>query len=275
MGDQVRLVTRLRRDGYDLGVLFPDSFQSALWFAAAGIPRRVGYARDARRPLLTAGVARRRGALQGHPVPYRLQRLREALGIEGTTDDFAIDVDAGRRTAMESWLSARRRRAGGALVALAAGAAYGPAKQWPIEHFAALVDRLADERGAECVVVGSPGERAMAEQVAAAARHGAIVAAGETDVGSLVALLSLCSAFVGNDSGAMHVAGALGLPTIGIFGSTRPGRTAPLGPRARVVYHGIDCSPCLDRTCRFGHYRCLRDVAPGEVAAALDAAMSS
>jgi heptosyltransferase-2 len=92
-------------------------------------------------------------------------------------------------------------------------------------------------------------------------------------VGQLAALLALCDGFVGNDSGAMHVAAALGVPTVGIFGSTRPDRTAPLGARTAVVSHPIECSPCMQRTCRFGHYDCLGQVTVDRVRAALESAI--
>jgi heptosyltransferase-2 len=90
----------------------------------------------------------------------------------------------------------------------------------------------------------------------------------------LLALLSLCDAFAGNDSGAMHAAGALGLPTVGIFGSTRADRTGPLGPRTRVLYRPLPCSPCLARTCRRGDYECLKQIRPEEVFAALTECMA-
>jgi heptosyltransferase-2 len=83
-------------------------------------------------------------------------------------------------------------------------------------------------------------------------------------------LLSICDAFAGNDSGSMHVAGALGKPTVGIYGSTRADRTGPLGDRTRVIYKKIECSPCLQRTCKFGHYDCLKQIQPEEVVAALE-----
>jgi heptosyltransferase-2 len=153
---------------------------------------------------------------------------------------------------------------------MAPGAAYGPAKEWPAARYAALVDVLSERYGARAVLMGAPNERARCEEVAAATRAGALIAAGETSIGELVALLSLCTAFVGNDSGAMHVAGALGIPTIGIFGSTSPERTGPCGPRARVVYERIECSPCLERTCRFGTYACFDPITPARVAGELE-----
>ena len=92
-----------------------------------------------------------------------------------------------------------------------------------------------------------------------------MIAAGETSIGEAIALLSLCDGFAGNDSGSMHVAGALGLPTVGIYGSTRADRTGPLGPRTSVLYRKIECSPCLKRTCRYGHYDCLKQISPEDV----------
>jgi heptosyltransferase-2 len=172
---------------------------------------------------------------------------------------------------MREWLADRRRRAAAPLVALAPSAAYGPAKEWPADRYVRLIDRLEEAAGAECVLVGTAGERARCAEIAAASSAGAIVAAGETGIGDLLALLSLCRGFIGNDSGAMHVAGALGLPTVGIFGSTRPDRTGPLGPRTRVLYERIECSPCLARTCRFGHYDCLKRIS---VEPALEALVS-
>lgn len=266
--DRARIIADLRRRHFDIAILFPDSLDAAVWAAAAGIAVRAGYVRDARGWLLTGGVARTAATLQGHQVHYRLHMLERAFGIDGDPSDYVPDVADAAREAMQAWLTARRRKPG-KLVALAPGAAYGPAKEWPAGHWAALIDMLAARHGCECVLVGGAGERGKCEEVAAASRNGALVAAGETSVGELIALLSLCDGFAGNDSGAMHIAGALGVPTVGIFGSTSPKRTSPLGPRTKVIYRGIDCSPCLQRTCRFGHYNCLTEISVEEVCAEL------
>lgn len=268
--DRAAIVGDLRRRHFDVALLFPDSFDAALWAAAARIPVRAGYARDARRFLLTHAVARTPETLQGHQVHYRLHMLEESLGIAGDAREFEPDIDEGARETMRAWL-AQRRRHDGRLIALAPGAAYGPAKEWPASHWAQLIDLLDERQGAECVLVGSPAERGKCDEVAAASRAGAVVAAGETSIGELIALLSACDGFAGNDSGSMHVAGALGIPTVGIFGSTSPARTSPLGERTTVLYKRIECSPCLERTCRFGHYDCLRRIEVEEVARALNA----
>ena len=249
----------LRARRYDLAIVFPRSFESALWMRLAGIPERIGYGGDARASLLTQVLEPSPEVEALHQVNRYLHLVRRTLGIEGSPDDYAPDVDDEARGRMGEWLAARRR-ALGPLLALAPGAAYGPAKEWPATSYAALTERVAAEHATECVLVGAPSERAKCEEVARISRAATLVAAGETSFGELVALLSLADGFAGNDSGAMHVAGALGRPTVGIFGSTSPEKTGPLGSRTCVLYEAIECSPCYARTCRFGHYDCLRRI---------------
>jgi heptosyltransferase-2 len=269
LADQREMLRRLRAGGFDLAILFPNSFSSALWAVLGGIQRRVGFVGDARRLLLTHKSARPKELFERHQVHDALHLLRTTLGIDGSADEYRLDVHERHRNAMGAWLTNHRRRPEAKLIALAVAAAFGPAKEWPADRYVTLIDRLAERHGAECVLLGAPSERTRCTEIAGASRVGAVIAAGETSVGEAMALLSLSDGFVGNDSGAMHVAGALGLPTIGLFGSTNPVRTAPLGPRTRVLYHRIECSPCGDRTCRFGHYECLKGIAVDEVMTAL------
>ncbi len=267
--DGWRLASELRRRSFDAAVIFPRSFSSALWPAVAGIPRRIGYAADSRRVLLTESHSYSGEFLQLHQVNDHLELVKRAFGAVADPADLEVPVSAERLQEMTAWLQSERSD-DGPLVAMAVAASYGPAKEWPAEYYAELIDRLSAEHGVESVLVGSPAERERCEMVAASTRAGAVVAAGQTSVGGLIALLSVCDGFVGNDSGAMHVAAALGVPTVGIFGSTRPWRTGPMGPSTNVVQHPIDCSPCMDRRCRFGHYDCLRSISVERVAAALE-----
>jgi len=271
LDDRRALVNAIRSRGFDLAVLFPNSFESALWVWMARIPRRAGYIRDFRGPLLTDKIAPPPQAMNDHQVHYWLAMVQSTIGASGDAQDFALTADPNRLQEMTAWLKPRRRRKGSPLIALAPAAAFGPAKKWPTMHFVQLIDDLAERHDAECVLVGAPDERPQCATIASASRHGAMIAAGETSVGQLVALLKLADGFVGNDSGAMHVAAALGQPTVGIFGSTNPARTGPLGPRTRVLWQHLICSPCLARTCRFGHYNCLREIAPGGALDALHA----
>ncbi|HEY3322761.1 MAG TPA: lipopolysaccharide heptosyltransferase II [Planctomycetota bacterium] len=271
LADRGRLAATLRAKRFDLAVLLPNSFDSALWPFFARIPQRAGFARDARGLLLTHKTRPTAEILEIHQVHYYLHMLRQTLGVEGSPDAFTPDVHDGAQEKMRAFLARERKRPDEPLIALAVAAAYGPAKEWPSTHYGELIDLLATRCGAECVLVGAPSEVRKSEEAAQSSKAGAIVAAGRTNVGEALALLSLCSGFAGNDSGSMHVAGALGIPTVGIFGSTRADRTGPLGARTRILYKPLDCSPCLQRTCRFGHYNCLKAITPGEVMAQLEA----
>ena len=266
LGDRLRIVGEIRKRDFDLAVLFPNSFESALWTTLARVPRRAGYTTDARSPMLTIRARPTTLAIHAHQAHYWLELVRATIGASGDAADFAIEAADPHLEKIRALLAARRMHPGARLIALAPGAAFGPAKEWPANHYARLIDLLAERYGAESVMVGAPGERARCVEIAAASRNGAIVAAGETDIGELLALLALADGFIGNDSGAMHAAAALGRPTAGIFGSTDPFRTGPMGPTARVIWRQLECSPCLARTCRFGHYNCLVEIAPEEAA---------
>jgi len=270
--DQRRIVAGLRARRFDLAVIFPNSFRSALWPMLAGVPRRAGYATDSRRLLLTDHTIPKESAKEGHQRFYWLGMIRDTLGISPTVTETAyypLGVSAQSVARMAAWLESHRRKPNAPLIAISSAAAYGPAKEWPPLNYARLIDLLDGIAGAECILLGTGSERSKCEQIAVMSRAGALVAAGNTDVGELKALLSSCHGFVGNDSGAMHLAAALGIPAVGIFGSTNPVRTGPIGPTAAVSYRAVPCSPCLERTCRFGHYQCLQGIGPAEVANAL------
>ena len=267
--DRRRIVGEIRSRRFDLGVLFPNSFESALWLTMAGVRRRAGFIADARGAMLTLKATPLAEANNGHQSNYWLSMLRATGVADGRVDDSALDVYPPHRERMREWLAANRKRPGRPLYAIAPAAAYGPAKEWPPDSYGALIDLLARRDDAEVVLVGAPSERTKCEEVAAAAKSDAIIAAGHTNIGELIALLSLCDGFLGNDSGCMHLAGALGIPTVAIFGSTNPDRTGPMGPKTRVIYRQLECSPCLARTCRFGHYKCLTQIEPAELADAI------
>ena len=270
--DQREVIAAVRVRRFDLAVIFPNSFKSALWAMLAGVPRRAGYATEGRGLLLTDRTVPKPAAKEGHQRFYWLGIVSDALGISSASIDSMsppLGVSQHSVARVREWLASHRRNRDAPLIAISSVAAYGPAKEWPQAYYAELIDLLDKTAGAECVLLGTGLERFKCQQAASMSRRGAIVAAGETDVAELKALLSLCNGFAGNDSGVMHLAASIGIPTVGIFGSTNPLRTGPIGPKATVIYHAVDCSPCLKRTCRFGHYQCLHGIAPAEVAAAL------
>jgi heptosyltransferase-2 len=155
----------------------------------------------------------------------------------------------------------------------APGAEYGPAKRWPAGHYAALARSLHGTDGASIVLLGSPGEKALCDEIAALSPGACVVLAGRLTLLDSMALIAASRGLASNDSGLMHVAAAFGIAQVAVFGSTSPTHTPPLNDRARVLWLKeelqLDCMPCFERTCRFGHYRCLTEVAPDRVERAL------
>lgn len=266
-----RTARELRCRGFDCAILFPNSFESALVVRLAGIPRRIGYRRDGRGSLLTHPIpVPRRGEIPAHETYYYLELLRRAGILDSLPVVDVIELDQ----AGEARQAGCRRFAAlgldGEVVGVSPGAAFGPAKRWPPERFAEAACIVAGERGASVALFGSAAERELCEQVAARIRAGgrrAVNLAGETTLGEFVELAAACALFLTNDSGAMHVASALGVPTVAVFGPTDPWATGPRGRRVRLVREPLDCSPCKLRTCPIDH-RCMQRVPAGAVARA-------
>jgi len=254
-----RLIRALRREQFDVAVLFQNAFDAA-WIAwRAGIPQRIGYARYGRGWLLTHAIAvPLKGETPAHEAYDYLELLRGTGWIDSLTqvNEITITVaEKARQEAMER-LSAAGVRRDGMRIAFASGAAYGSAKCWEPGRYAALADRLIADFDADIILFGSPQENDIAARIVEAMRHHAYNLVGATSISELPALLSNCSLFIGNDSGAMHVAGAVGVPVIGIFGSTDPEGTRPMTSRFTLIREPVDCSPCFLRKCPIDH-RCM------------------
>jgi heptosyltransferase-2 len=268
---------RLADAGADLAILLPNSFATALLAQQAGVAERWGYATDMRGPLLTRTVKRPRGSLNQGAY---YQHLTAALGIAPGPLHPKLTVPAPAIEAARQLLTDRGWHRGRPLVVLAPGAAYGTAKRWIPAHVAALASTLVRERHATCVLVGSRADRATTEMVRglmeADAAAGAIDVAGETTLEALAAIFALAQVCVCNDSGAMHVAAAVGTPVVAVFGPTRERETAPLtGPQgvAEVVTHPVFCRPCMLRECPIDH-RCMTRITPDRVFQSVDRLMA-
>jgi len=259
-GDSLRaVVRRIREKGvrYDAAILMTNSTRSTLELRLAGIPRLVGY-RGSLRSLLVHQIVREPPATK--PPEHHVRRyLRLAERCGARTDDPAL------------FITGVPAAAGGVTrIGICAGAEYGPAKRWPLERFAETANALSATRpDIEWVLVGAPGEKEMGEKLAAllTGRHTNLV--GKTTLTALIEALRNCRALLTNDTGTMHLAAALGVPTVSIFGSTEPILTGPLGGRHIVIRHHVACSPCFKRECPFGHYECMTKVTPAEVGRAV------
>lgn len=263
---QLGLATRWRlgrrlHNRYDQAIILPGSLKSALVPFFAGIPQRTGFRGEYR-----YGLINDMRPLDKASLPMTVQRF-VALGLPAgaampprcprprLTVDPANQARLLLELALDTALPA---------IALMPGAEYGPAKQWPLPHFAELARRLIAS-GRQVWILGSAKDRAAGEAIASQAGAGARNLCGQTRLEEAVDLLALTQATVTNDSGLMHVAAALDVPTVALFGSSSPAHTPPLSERARVLYLGLDCSPCFKRVCPLGHTRCLAEIPPSEV----------
>ncbi len=244
-----------------MALLFPNSFESALTVFAAGIPERVGYATDGRGFLLTQRAAR--PGEKRHQVAYYLDLIRSVFGVveEPTTEIVASEEE---RSAARRLLESESLDPHAGLLVLNPGAAFGSAKRWHEDRFAQAADQIAEEFQLQTVVVGSASETPIADRIRSRMRHPAVALTGRTDLETLLGVLSLASLIITNDSGPMHMAAALGIPTVAVFGSTDSEVTRPVGPRTRVVRHEVSCSPCLLRECPIDH-RCMEAVTVDDV----------
>ncbi len=263
-------VAKQQRGRFDVAYVLPNSMKSALFPWLAGIARRVGYQGEGRYVLLNRRLKNPPGrppmvafysALAGEPAPANerpVLRFDEAV-LRASTQAANVQQAA-------YW-------------AVVPGAEYGPAKCWPAAHYAALAASLFAQHGQPVLLIGSGKEAELCKEIAAAAPGACTVMAGKTSLTEAMALIAAARGVVSNDSGLMHVAAAFGVPQVAVFGSTSPEHTPPLNRRARVLWMKeelqLECSPCFERTCRFGHYRCLTELSPIRVQRALSQALAA
>jgi lipopolysaccharide heptosyltransferase II len=261
----LRKDARALRGAFDAVLLLTNSFGSALLPFAAGIPERWGYARDGRGLLLTRRARVPRG-VRGSSEVYYYRAMLGALGFQvSATPDVSLRPP-------ESWRARGASILGdeGPWITVNPGAAYGSAKQWMPEHFAAVAHRMSQETGAGVAIVGGAPERPMVDALVAASRLRARVLCGQTTLPELIGVLSQSRLLLTNDSGPMHLAAAQGIPVVAVFGPTDWRETAPVGAPHRLVRAEVECAPCKLRECPIDH-RCMTRVTVDRV---VDAARS-
>lgn len=249
------------RGQYDQAIVLPGSLKSALVPFFACIPRRTAYRGEHR-----YGLINDMRPLDKTRLPLTVQRF-VALGLPARTTfppecpppRLHTDTANQQRLVAELGLDLGRPA-----VAFMPGAEYGPAKHWPLDHFADLARTLAAQ-GKQVWILGAAKDEATGRAIAERAGPGVTNLCGRTRLEDAIDLLALATATVTNDSGLMHVAAALDTPTVALFGSSSPAHTPPLSDKAKVLYLGLDCSPCFKRVCPLGHTRCLVDITPDQV----------
>ena len=259
-----RIGSELAGSGFDAALLLPNSMHAALVSSRAGIAERWGYRTSWRSRLLTRAIPPPSGV---HQVAY-YQHLVQALGFPNGAVEPRIAVPADVAAAGARLLADAGWDRATPLAASAPGAAYGGAKRWPAASFAELVDAFAAD-GVRTALVGSAADAAnVAEVVSRVRNRGAVMnLAGRTDLPALAGVLSHCRALVTNDSGAMHLAAAVGVSVTAVFGPTDERATRPLGSAHAVITRDVWCRPCMLRECPLDH-RCMTGIEPAQVYAA-------
>lgn len=268
-----RIASRLRQEKFAAALLFQNALDAALLAVLAGIPLRAGYARYGRGPLLTHPVAvPRPEETPPHESHYYLELLRRLGLIPAYSEVRQIllsaspAVPATAREQLQKLLPSERRRLleGKLLIGMSPGATFGTAKRWPGERFARVALLLHRELGAAAVFFGSEAEAPLIESLLPLAGRAAFSLAGKTSMADFIRLIPGCDLYVTNDTGTMHVAASLGVPTLAIFGPTDERATGPLGPHVRLLVGSAECRPCLLRHCPIDH-RCMTSISVNNV----------
>jgi heptosyltransferase-2 len=264
---QRALAQRLKQEGYGMALTMPRTWKAALAPFLAGIPERVGFVGEVRFILLNDirfGEKR---------LPRMVDRCAMLALPRGAAQppDWPLPELNVPTTEIAAWRIRRGLTEDRPIVALAPGAV-GPSKRWTTDGYSALARRLKED-GAAVWVLGGPGEKSIATEIAA--DGGALDLTG-TDLRDAIIALAAASVAISNDSGLLHVAAATGTPSIGIFGPTSPWHWAPLNPLADVIETTAElpCRPCHKPVCRLAHHRCMRDIAPDQVLTATREALA-
>ena len=254
---------RLREKKFDLAIIFPNSFRSALEVYLTGAPVRLGYGLCGRSLFLTERISLNKDNL--HQADY-YYHLLPPLAIKGKRPNPQLVVKEKDKELVSIWLKEKGLDIGRPLITISPGASYGEAKCWPEENFVLLVRRLISM--GEIVFVGTDRDVALIDRIVSLSRVRAFNLAGETSITMLAALFSISKFLVTNDNGSMHLAAALGVRVIGLFGPTDPLRTGPLGDKVTILREKVDCSPCQKRTCHTK--KCFEGITVDKVMAALN-----
>lgn len=253
----------LRQHHFDAGLLLTNSFASALVFFLAGIPQRWGYARDGRGILLTKGIRHKKGTGPRHQMLYYLD-LISSLGFDVNSPELRYRLDEDECRQAKIRLAALDLDFEKPIVVLNPGAYFGPAKRWPPVRFAELAGLIQERAGAQILIIGSSEERELAENISAMMKTKPIVLSGETTLLQLAGILKQASLFITNDTGPMHLAHAMKVPVVAIFGPTDPDSTGPILQPSAVIFKKVSCWPCKHRKCPTDH-KCMFEISAEDV----------
>lgn len=257
------LIKEIKNRNFDTGILFTNSFSSAFLFFITGIKKRVGYKTDLRSLFLTGGLPLPENLEKMHQRDYYLEIAKKAAGGNWISKNPAIYLANEEIERADSILKNFDISQNTKIVGIFPGASYGPAKMWGIEKFKLLAEKIIENKNIKVLVFGGNKEKELGE-IMQNKTSGIINLCGKTTARELMALIKRCSVFITNDTGPMHIASALDVPVIAIFGPTNPDRTSPLGPSV-IIKKEVNCAPCKHRVCPLKKHECMEKISVGEV----------
>lgn len=263
MTEFFHVINLVQKNRFDLAVLFQNAFEAALIAYLGRVKYRLGFDSDGRGFLLTHGIKRSGEIFAVHQVEYYLSILK-AAGLKAESRNPVLYLSKKDIGKAENLMQQQGISKNDFVLGISPGAIFGNAKRWPFERFAKISDWASEKWGAKVIILGSRKEKDIGNKIAGIMRNKAADFCGTTSLGEAMGLIALCGFFVTNDSGLMHVAAALGIPTLAIFGSTDHVATGPRGSKTKIIRHDIACSPCLKPECPID-FKCMLSIEPEEV----------
>jgi heptosyltransferase-2 len=254
-----RLARDLEKYHFDAAILLQNAFEAAFIAFLAGIPLRIGYNTDVRQLLLTHAVSCTNEIKKKHQTDYYLNIIR-GIGMEEDNRELYLKLNQEDQVRAEKILLEQHLSLDDKLIGINPGATYGPAKQWSYDRYAGLADRIQAFTKNRVIIFGGPDDKTLGQKISRKMQHQPVDLSGKTSLGEAMALIERCDLFITNDSGLMHVAAALNVPLIAVFGSTNSITTGPLGQNSRIVQVPLECSPCLRPECPKGHLDCMDQI---------------
>jgi len=278
-GLRKQLAKQIEQKKYQACFVLPNSFKSALIPWLANIPLRIAYRGEMRFGLINIALDNP-SKINRPPMVEHYLALSKLLKDEEQVENQQIysdttphlNVSTSATQSVQSKLQSANIT--DSIYVFCPGAEYGPSKRWPTEHFAMLAQELIKANPTNHIIlIGSHGDQNLANEISSPGQQNSNIHnwCGSTSLDEAIALIGMSKAVVSNDSGLMHIAAALRVPQVAIFGSSDPAHTPPLSDKAKIIWLDLPCSPCHKRECPFGHLKCLKDILPQQVLATLNA----
>lgn len=260
----IKLFFKLKKYRFDLAIILPHCFRYALFAFFAGVPIRVAYGVGRRKILLTHHLDYSFSLRKEHMLDNYLAIL-DVIGIKSRSRELVLRVTNEDEAKTGNFLKAHQIARDEVIIGIGPGAIYGEAKRWPKEKYLEVIDALSREYKVKIFIFTGSGEKALADWFKERINHSSVILIDRFSLSEVMSLIKKCNFFIGNDSGLAHIASALNITTISLFGSTSPQWTKPCGERNVTIYKHISCSPCFARECRLGNYSCLNSISVKDV----------